>query len=66
MALQSDEKEEFFGKRLRKFRKAAGLTQNQLAQELGVSRRIIDYYERESHQHPEIFPIDPITLYSHS
>ncbi|MDP1608043.1 MAG: helix-turn-helix transcriptional regulator [Chlamydiales bacterium] len=42
-----DEKKEAFGRRLRKLRKAVGLTQIELAQELGVSRRIIDYYERE-------------------
>ncbi len=47
-----EEKGELFGKRLKKLRQAAGLTQNQLAEELGVTRRIIDYYERESHQLP--------------
>ncbi len=52
MVEQSEGREEAFGKRLKRLRKVAGFTQNQLAQELGVTRRIIDYYERESHQPP--------------
>lgn len=45
--------EEFisFGKRLAKLRKAAGYTQQQLADEIGATRRMIAYYESES-QHP--------------
>ena len=42
---------EGFGARLAQFRKAAGFTQTQLAQELGISRRRIAYYEAES-DHP--------------
>lgn len=40
-----------FGPRLVARRKAAGFTQRELAQELGVSRRMIAYYEGET-QHP--------------
>ncbi len=37
-----------FGKRLVKLRKAAGYTQTELAGELGVSQRMISYYEGHS------------------
>ena len=40
-----------FGPRLAALRKAAGFTQHQLADELGISRRRIAYYESES-DHP--------------
>jgi transcriptional regulator with XRE-family HTH domain len=40
-----------FGTRLVALRKAAGYTQQQLADELGVTRRMIAYYETES-EHP--------------
>lgn len=40
-----------FGARLAALRKAAGFTQHELAQELGVSRRMIAYYEGET-EHP--------------
>lgn len=40
-----------FGARLTALRKAAGYTQQELAQELGVSRRIVAYYEGET-EHP--------------
>jgi transcriptional regulator with XRE-family HTH domain len=48
-----------FGSRLAELRKAAGYTQVELAEELGISRRIIAYYEAEadyppSHLLPEI------------
>jgi transcriptional regulator with XRE-family HTH domain len=42
---------EGFGARLASLRKAAGFTQQQLADELGISRRRIAYYEAES-DHP--------------
>ena len=42
---------EGFGARLAQLRKAAGFTQTQLADELGISRRRIAYYESES-DHP--------------
>lgn len=37
-----------FGKRLAKLRKANGLTQQQLGDQVGVSRRVIAYYEAET------------------
>ncbi len=40
-----------FGKRLATLRKASGYTQQQLADEIGATRRMIAYYESES-QHP--------------
>lgn len=40
-----------FGERLARLRKAAGFTQLELAQEIGVSRRMIAYYEGET-EHP--------------
>ncbi len=40
-----------FGRRLAALRKAAGYTQLQLAEEIGVTRRMVAYYEAES-QHP--------------
>lgn len=51
------EQKESFGKRLKSLRKEAGLTQQEIAQEIGVTRRIIDYYERESKQPPAYFLI---------
>lgn len=41
-----------FGERLAALRKAAGYTQEELAEEIGVSRRIITYYEGESDYPP--------------
>jgi len=43
--------EEGFAVRLARLRKAAGFTQEQLATEIGISRRRIAYYESES-DHP--------------
>lgn len=40
-----------FGRQLATLRKAAGYTQQQLADEIGATRRMIAYYESES-QHP--------------
>jgi transcriptional regulator with XRE-family HTH domain len=40
-----------FGARLVELRKAAGFTQQDLAEEVGVSRRMIAYYEVQS-EHP--------------
>lgn len=44
-----------FGKRLVRLRKAAGYTQTELAEELGVSQRMISYYEGHSE-----FPPSPL------
>jgi transcriptional regulator with XRE-family HTH domain len=41
-----------FGKRLVKLRKVAGYTQTELAQELGVTQRMVSYYEGHSEYPP--------------
>jgi transcriptional regulator with XRE-family HTH domain len=41
-----------FGARLRELRIAAGYTQQEIAQEVGVSRRMIAYYEGETERPP--------------
>lgn len=41
-----------FGPRLARLRKAAGFTQEELAEEIGVSRRMVAYYEVESEYPP--------------
>ena len=53
MPKNANPKLEGFGKRLAELRKAAGYTQEQLAQAIGASRRMVAYYETES-QHPPI------------
>jgi transcriptional regulator with XRE-family HTH domain len=40
-----------FGERLAQLRKAAGFTQQEVANEVGVSRRMIAYYEGQT-EHP--------------
>jgi len=46
-----------FGARLAALRKAAGYTQQELAQEFGVSRRMIAYYQGETdHPPPALLP----------
>jgi len=42
---------ETFGQRLRRLRKAAGYTQTALADAIGISHRMVVYYERET-SHP--------------
>jgi transcriptional regulator with XRE-family HTH domain len=41
-----------FGKRLARFRKSSGLTQQQLGDRVGVSKRVIAYYEGETKYPP--------------
>jgi transcriptional regulator with XRE-family HTH domain len=41
-----------FGKRLASLRKARGLTQQQLGEQAGVSKRVIAYYEGETNYPP--------------
>ena len=48
-----------FGKRLAYFRKAKGLSQKGLGDHIGVSNRVISYYERES-KHPPAHLIAPL------
>jgi transcriptional regulator with XRE-family HTH domain len=43
--------EESFGERLARLRKAAGFSQRELATELGISYRMVAYYEGET-EHP--------------
>lgn len=49
---------EGFGERLAKLRRAKGLTQIQLAELLGVTQRVITYYENESGQPPGALLVD--------
>lgn len=48
-----------FGKRLARFRKASGLTQQQLGGKVGVSKRVIAYYEGET-TYPPAHLIGPL------
>jgi transcriptional regulator with XRE-family HTH domain len=43
---------ETFGDRLAKFRKDAGYSQRALAQEIGISQRMLAYYETRAHKPP--------------
>ena len=45
-------KPESFGQRLRKIRKAKGITQVELANKIGVSQRMMVYYERDAEYPP--------------
>lgn len=47
-----------FGKRLAELRKQAGYTQQELADELAVTRRMIAYYETESEHPPANLLVD--------
>jgi|CXWL01.1.fsa_nt_gi transcriptional regulator with XRE-family HTH domain len=49
---------EGFGPRLAALRKTAGYTQQQLADEIGASRRVIAYYEAESEHPPANLLVD--------
>lgn len=49
-----------FGKRLADLRKERGLTQTQLGEKVGVSYRVIAYYETES-EHPPAHLIAPLS-----
>ncbi len=51
MKVQLKENVESFGERLARLRKAAGFSQRELATELGISHRVIAYYEGET-EHP--------------
>jgi transcriptional regulator with XRE-family HTH domain len=44
--------EETFGRRLARLRKARGYTQTELGEILGVSQRVMTYYERETERPP--------------
>jgi len=57
MAMQYKTMEDF-GKRLAKIRKSRGLTQTELGKIVGVSYRVIAYYETESSQPPGPIIVD--------
>lgn len=58
MPKHSDPQTRGFGLRLADLRKAAGYTQQQLADEIGASRRQVAYYEGESEHPPANLLID--------
>ena len=49
--MPTDAISERFGERLAKLRQTAGFSQRDLAAEIGISQRMIAYYEKET-QHP--------------
>lgn len=49
---------EGFGRRLAEIRKSRGLTQTELGEKVGVSKRVIVYYETESSQPPGAMLVD--------
>ncbi len=52
-----------FGKRLAEFRQAAGYSQRELAAEIGISHRMVAYYEKEAgHLPTHLLPILARTL----
>lgn len=58
MPKHADPQTQGFGERLAQLRKAAGYTQQQLADEIGASRRQVAYYEGESEHPPAGLLID--------
>lgn len=52
MAKHTNDTQTGFGQRLATLRKAAGFTQQQLADEISATRRMIAYYEAESNHPP--------------
>lgn len=58
MPKNADPQTHGFGERLAQLRKAAGYTQQQLADEIGASRRQVAYYEGESEHPPASLLID--------
>lgn len=52
MAKHTNETLTDFGQQLATLRKAAGFTQQQLADEIGATRRMVAYYEAESNHPP--------------
>lgn len=58
MSKHADPQTQGFGRRLVKLRTAAGYTQQQLADEIGASRRQIAYYEGETKHPPAALLID--------
>lgn len=52
VAKRKNSQDQGFGARLSRLRKEADYTQQELTQEIGVSRRMIDYYEGETERPP--------------
>jgi transcriptional regulator with XRE-family HTH domain len=52
MPQKKTEKAEPFGKRLTRLRQVKGFTQGELAERIGVSQRVLCYYERETEYPP--------------
>jgi transcriptional regulator with XRE-family HTH domain len=53
-----NQKGESFGDRLARLRQAAGLSQRDLAAEVGISQRMVAYYEKETgHPPTHLFPL---------
>ena len=51
---RANRRKETFGQRLARFRRAAGLTQQQVADETGISRRMIAHYETQAAAPPAL------------
>jgi len=58
MSKHTTQQQANFGRRLASLRKAASYTQQQLADEIGVTRRMIAYYETESDYPPASLLVD--------
>lgn len=56
----SHEEEETFAQRLARFRQAAGYTQRELADEIGISQRMVAYYEAQT-DHPPTHVLPALT-----
>lgn len=54
MQIPKKDGEEFFGDRLNRLRKAAGYSLRELAAEIGISHRMLVYYEKHS-EHPPTY-----------
>ena len=55
--------EESFGRRLARLRKEAGYSQREFAQEIGISYRMVAYYEAQTDRPPvQLFPVIAKTL----
>jgi len=63
MKLQLKQEGESFGERLARLRQAAGYSQRELAAEIGISHRMVAYYEKEAGHIPiDLLPLLAKTL----
>jgi transcriptional regulator with XRE-family HTH domain len=58
-AMSKENLENNFGKRLARMRRTSGLTQQELGEKIGVSKRVIAYYEGET-TYPPAHLIEPL------